>query len=374
MRRAFLGVVLAAAAPAALAQNNPYAQQKSFRFTGDALARYEWTRDIPLPPGTLNPDGTVNESSTVNEDRYLLQARPRLEAVVGPLELGVGGLFNYSNEENDKAPPGETLAIVRDNYHSRDARLDLYWATVNAGPVVASGGRFIMPLPLTEMIWDKDLRPLGGNLTLQLDQGTARFAVSGIYATQSQVFEDKSKMYGGSAILAFQSGQGGHLELSGSYLEFKDLDTLDPVLNRQNAVLEGHYLDEYKIIDVQARLTSNGQLPIQLVADYCWNRALSEGNKGLWIAAVLGEVGVSRAQLSYTYAKIDANAVVAAFNTDDFFWGTGWEGHRVDLGSASGRGTSLHAIAQWQRRQGLAGTDAKSDWVSRYRTELRYEF
>lgn len=354
--------MLVAVAPAAWAQNNPYAQPKSFRFTGDALARYEWTRNIPSVDGTTN------------EDRYLLQARPRLEAVVGPLELGVGGLFNYSGDKNDEAPPGETLTLVRDNYRSRDARFDLYWATINAGPVVASGGRFIMPLPLTEMIWDKDLRPLGGNLTFQLDQGTARFAVSGIYATQSHVFEDKSKMYGGSAILAFQSGQSGQLDLAGSYLEFKDLDTLDPVLYRQNAVVAGHYLDEYKIIDVQARLSSNGQLPIQLVADYCWNRALSEGNKGLWLAAVLGEIGVSRAQLSYTYARIDANAVVAAFNTDDFFWGTGWEGHRADLGSASGRGTSLHAIAQWQRRQGLAGTDAKGDWVSRYRVELRYEF
>jgi len=98
MRRAILTFVLiAAAAPSAFAQN-PYAQrQKALRFTGDALLRYEWTRKIP------------SAGSTIDESRYRLQARPRIEATVGPLELGVGGEFNYSKDENDKAPAGETL-------------------------------------------------------------------------------------------------------------------------------------------------------------------------------------------------------------------------------------------------------------------------
>jgi len=363
MRRAILTFVLiAAAAPSAFAQN-PYAQrQKALRFTGDALLRYEWTRKIP------------SAGSTIDESRYRLQARPRIEATVGPLELGVGGEFNYSRDENDKAPDGGTLLLIRDNYRSRDARLDLYWAKLEAGPLVATGGRFIMPLPLTEMIWDKDLRPFGGSLSLKLDQGGSRFAVSGIYSTRSHVFDDESTMYGGSAELALQSGQSGQLGISGSYLEFKDLDRLDPVLHRQNTTLAGVYLYEYKVIDIQARLVASGQLPIQLVADYCWNRARSGNNKGLWLGVVLGQLEISRAQLSYTYAKIDEDAVVAAFNTDDFFWGTGWEGHRADLGSASGRGTSVHAIGQWQRRQGILGTDVKGDWVERYRVEFRYTF
>ena len=46
----------------------------------------------------------------------------------------------------------------------------------------------------------------------------------------------------------------------------------------------------------------------------------------------MGATGVSRGQLDYTYAKVDKDATLAAYNTDDFFWGTGWEGHRVDLG------------------------------------------
>jgi len=372
MKNAVLTALLVATAvPAAFAQN-PYQQPKSLRFAGDALFRWEWTRDIPNPALQTPTDPDLPEK--INEDRYLLQARPRLEANVGPLELGVGGLFNYSGDENDVAPPGETLSTIRDNYISRDARFDLYWGKIGGGPIAVTGGRFIMPLPLTEMIWDKDLRPLGGNLTLQLDEGSGSFAVSGIYSTRTHVFEDESTMYGGSVILSLQSGQNGHLEIGGSYLEFKDLDTLDPLLHRQNTTLAGVYVHEYKVIDIQGRISGQGQVPVELVADYCWNRAVSENNKGLWLSVVMGEVGTSRAQLTYTYAKIDQDAVVGAFNTDDFFWATGWEGHRADLGSAASRGSSIHAIAQWQRRQGIAGTDAKGDWVQRYRVELRYAF
>ena len=74
----------------------------------------------------------------MNENRYFLQARPRVELTMGPIELGVGGAFNYSDEENDIPPPGqEPLLIIRDNYRSRDARLDLAWGKVTHG---AGGG------------------------------------------------------------------------------------------------------------------------------------------------------------------------------------------------------------------------------------------
>ena len=46
------------------------------------------------------------------------------------------------------------------------------------------------------------------------------------------------------------------------------------------------------------------------------NTALSEGNKGLWFGLTLGELGTSPARLEYTYAKIDRDATVAAFNAD----------------------------------------------------------
>ena len=80
-----------------------------------------------------------------------------------PDRLGVGGDFNYSSDENTEPPP----LLLRDNYDSRSARVDLAFARVE--PVRwlrIEGGRFEMPVRLTEMIWDRDLRPQGAALTL----------------------------------------------------------------------------------------------------------------------------------------------------------------------------------------------------------------
>jgi hypothetical protein len=363
-RAALAAVPLVALASVAAAQ----VQQpttKAFRFAGDSLARYKWTRNIP------------EGDTLVNQSRYFLQVRPRLELTAGPIQLGVGGAFNYSDEENDVPPPGQTtLSLVRDNYRSRDARLDLAWGKVKLGPVVAEGGRFFMPLSLTEMIWDRDLRPQGGAAALEFTpRGSMnRFAFHGIYATGSHVFEDESVMYGGGADLTLGSASGSSLQLVGSYLQFQDLNKLEPAIRRQNAQVAGLIVGDYRVVDLVARLSHSGQLPLQLVADYCWNTTLDSGNRGLWVAVGLGSLGLSRARLEYTYARIDRDATVAAFNTDDFFWGTGWEGHRGDFSTGRVKSSSIHAIAQWQRFKDSPDPAIRDQWVTRYRLEWRTSF
>jgi hypothetical protein len=271
--------------------------------------------------------------------------------------------------------------LIRDNYRSRDARLDLAWAKFTAGPLSVAGGRLFMPLPLTEMIWDQDLRPQGGTASINLAPKNSqnRVALTGLYAKGSHVFEDQSVMFGGGLDLSFTSvqastGQASQLELAGTYLEFRDLDRLELAIRRQNTLLAGQFVYGYRVIDVVGRITRGGQLPLQLVADYCWNLEVDQDNKGLWLSAVLGAVGTSRARLEYTYAKIDKDATVAAFNTDDFFWGTGFEGHRVDLATGAAKKSSLHAIAQWQRFKDSPNPDQQDLWVKRYRLEWRLSF
>jgi len=368
MRRAVLAAPLAvlALAPVAAAQGAYQQQQKkAFSFAGDTLFRYEWTRDIPGAEGT------------VNEDRYFLQVRPRVELNLGPIQLGVGGAFNYSDVENDKPPDGEdTLALIRDNYRSRDARLDLAYGKVKLGPVVAQGGRFFMPIPFTEMIWDQDLRPQGGAVALDFssqDSGN-RFALHGIYATGSHVYEDESVMYGGGVELQLGAAQGSSLQLVGSYLQFEDLNKLEVPIRRQNTRLAGLLLNDYRVVDLIGRIRRGGQMPLELTGNYCWNTALDQDNHGLWLAVVLGDLGTSRARAEYTYAKIDRDATVAAFNTDDFYWGTGWEGHRADLATGTVKSSSIHAIAQWQRFKDSPDPVVREQWVTRYRLEWRTSF
>ncbi len=362
--------VLALAASAPAQEPAVYQQQpgRSFRFTGDTLIRYEWTRNIPQI--------LLGELELADENRYRLQARPRIELRVGPFELGAGGAFNYSSDENDKPPEGQPLLLVRDNYRSRDARLDLAYAKLKLGPFTGYGGHFIMPTPLSEMIWDRDLRPQGGAATLLLGSASspARLGFHGIYATGSHVFEDESVMYGGAAELSLGRPGEATLSVMGSYLEFDELDKLETPVRRQNTRVAGSIVGRYHVADIVGRITRGGQLPLQLVFDYCWNTEIDENNKGLWLAAVLGATDVSRARLEYTYAKLDKDATLAAFSSDDFFWGTGWEGHRADLGAATRKNNSLHAIAQWQRFKDNPNPLIRDQWVTRYRLEWRTTF
>lgn len=359
---------LAAAVPALAQDAGDVFQQpkKGFRFAGDAMLRYERTQDIP--------DGT---GDTSNEKRWRLQARPRLELSVGPFEFGVGGELNYSQDENDKPPAGQdTLTLVRDNYRSRDVRLDLAFGKLKLGPVVAQGGRFAMPIPFTEMVWDRDLRPQGGAAGIELGgQGSlSRFALTGIYAQGSHVFDDESRMYGGAAELKLATGAASSVQLVGAYLKFDRLDQLSSPIRRQNTRRGGALANPYDVVDGVLRVSTTGQMPVTLVADYCWNTAVDTDNRGLWLAAILGSLTLTPARLEYTFARVDKDATLAAFGGDDFFWGTGWEGHRADLGRGAGRNSSVHLVAQWQRFKDSANPLVREQWVKRYRVEYRASF
>jgi hypothetical protein len=288
----------------------------------------------------------------------------------------VGGDFNYSEDDNAEPPP----ALQRDNYDSRSARLDLAFGSVQLGPLRAQGGRLFMPVPLTEMIWDRDLRAQGGAVSLEfrdMSQAIRSLGITGVYTRGGHVFDAGDTtllLVSGGA--TFGSPTGSELELLASWLQYKEFDgeqPLEPMIRRQNSrTPTGLVAGPFEVIDLVARIRRTGQAPLQLVADYCWNRKLSENHKGLWLAAVLGSLQTTPARLEYTYAKVDKDATLAAFATDDFFWATGWEGHRADIGVRSGEHTSLHAVGQLQRFKDSPRPEERDHWVKRYRLEWRY--
>ncbi|HSD27592.1 MAG TPA: putative porin, partial [Vicinamibacteria bacterium] len=252
-----------------------YQKEETFQFKLDALARGEWTRDIFVSP-----------TSTRNEDRQRLQARPAIEAHFGALRLGVGGEFNYSSDRNYETETGATPGLIRDNYKSRDARVDLAFADYENSWVHVQGGRFEMPVALTEMVWDKDLRPQGGALTLGVkDKGAVRRAgITGLWARGSHVFDDKkATMAMVSGNVVFRTGETASLELVGSYIDFSDFQeagAMVAAIRRQNTRVGGLLVHDYNILDFVARLRQGGSFPLQLVAEYGRNTKVDENNEG----------------------------------------------------------------------------------------------
>jgi hypothetical protein len=353
---------------AALAEDATYQKEKTFQFKLDALLRGEWTRDIyPLTPTTAP-----------NEDRQRFQARPALEAHFGPVRLGVGAEFNYSSDKNYETATGGVPTIIRDNYKSRDARVDLAFAEFENSWLRAQGGRFEMPVGLTEMIWDKDLRPQGAAVTLGVkDKGAVKRAgITGLWAQGSHVFDDgDATMSLVSANVVFRTGETGSLELVGSYIDFSDFQDMQPFIRRQNTRVAGQLVFDYDVVDLVARYRRGGSVPVQLVAEYGWNTAVDASNQGLWLAGVLGSLqsGIG-ARLDYTYAKIDKDATLAAYGADDFFWVTGWKGHRGELGFRLYHQLSLHAVGHFVQFKDSPRPDEREHWWKRYRAELRFKY
>jgi hypothetical protein len=343
-------------------------RELKFGLKGDALVRQEWTREIP--------DDT-EPSGFKNEQRRRLQLRPRLDVGVSGLKFGVGGEFNFSSDTNVTSP---RPALIRDNYDSKDARLDLAFGSFK--PVSwfqAQGGRFVMPVGLTELIWDRDLRPQGGAVTLEArDLGSvSRLGATVLLAKGSHVFDDSAtRLLLLSGTLAITTGPESRFQLTGSYLKFTRLEALEPMIRRQNsrpaaAPAPAPLAFDYKVVDIVARLTRTGKVSSQLVADYCWNTAISEGNKGLWLAVVLGSIETAGGRLEYTFGRVDKDATVAAYATDDFFWATGWQGHRLDLGLRASDHSSIHAVGQLQKFKDSPIVEQRDQSVKRFRLEMR---
>jgi hypothetical protein len=372
-------LLLALSAAHAAAQESPPIfqpeQQYSFKIKADGLVREEWTADIFDAPGRFH-----------NDDRYRLRLLPRMEIGINKVTVVFGGDFNYSEDKN-YLPANQ--AIIRDNYKSRDGRVDLAFARwqISRGARL-EGGRFDMPVALTEMLWDRDLRPQGGALTLESrdEGGRPRLGLTLLAARGSHVFDDgKAGLLLASGAGFFGAGEHGRVELRGSYLRFTGLDDLEPRIRRQNSRLAGLVFQDYDVLDAIVRYRRDGGVPVQLVADLSWNlgadataRAAGEAprknNRGVWLAAVLGSTRSARLRLEYTFARVDKDATVAAYATDDFFWATGWEGHRADLGVKVTEHVALHGVGQLQRFKDSARVEEREHWVKRYRSEIRISY
>jgi hypothetical protein len=374
VRSAFVALLIAAAPAAA---QEPFAVQKRAGFELDALVRHEWTRKIFVSP-----------TETRNEERWRLRLLPRITAGGDRYSVVIGGDFNYDPDSRNTEVP-DTLdvdperdvikpTLLRDNYDSRSARLDLAFARLEPlSWLRLEVGRFPMATGLTEMLWDKDLRPQGGLVRLGTrTTGDIETLSASFLVTQGgHVFDDgDARLMLGTANAKLKGGSGteSHIELTGSYLHFTKVNELEPMIRRQNRrAADGTLLSTFRVADVVARLQLTGGLPMQIVADYAWNTSADDQNRGVWLALVLGSLSTSRARLEYVYARVDRDVTVAAFATDDFFWGTGWEGHKLELASQSGPRFTGHLIGQLQRFKESGNAAERDHWVQRLRVELR---
>jgi hypothetical protein len=113
---------------------------------------------------------------------------------------------------------------------------------------------------------------------------------------------------------------------------------------------------------------------MQVVLDGARNRKAPDQRNGFWGALVLGSLIDNRIRGEYTYAKVDRDVTVAAYAGDDFFWATGWLGHRAEVAFAQSPKSSFHVIAQMQQFKDSAILAERTNWFKRLRLEARRSF
>lgn len=365
-------LLVTAAVRPALAQSRPIS------FKGDLLARQEWTENLFTTP--------CAECHTVSpRHRGRLQLRPRIETRVSSLRLIAGAEINLSSDTN-MAPTDVTLPVrpIRDNYDSRGIRLDLASLGISPLPdLEIDAGRMVMPFRVTEMLWDRDLRVQGAVARwtrVSEKSGLEAVRLSAVYSRGSHVFRDSagSSLGSGTTLtgLSVDLGTGSEKRavLTASYLRFDRTDRLDTVIRRQNTRSPSDTLGRnFGIIDLVGRFHWETRVPLRAVVNYAINHRAVGKPAGLWAAFVAGSLPDSRVRGEYTYATVDRDLTLAAYAGDDFFWGTGWDGHRLDLGFAPWSTTSFHVVGQWQRFKETADPVERA-WIRRVRLEARRTF
>jgi len=278
------------------------------------------------------------------------------------LRVGVRAVFDDGTEPNY-----DDLAYF-DNYHSRGAALERYYVLATPGPFAIRAGAFGMPLLATEMLWDHDVQTPGASVAWQDSTGSLTLAAAGFYGPQRN--HDRSRIAAGQAI--WRGGDDSRLswELAAAYWSF-DIRNLDGAYVRQNtrgpAEPYRGYATDFHLGDLLLRFHFPlGGLPVLVSLDGIDNFAAPRRKRLAFEGtAAVGSLGTpGRWRAFYTYQYVQRDAVVGAYNTDDWWFHTWYEGHRAGIGVTILPRVYVQLAGMLQRR-----LDADR-WVHRYTLDL----
>jgi len=286
-------------------------------FQWDALGRYDniehWQYHEPI-------------------DRGRFEVRPELDLVLTPeLRFGVRASLNYGTE------PNEDNAYYGDNYVSRAAYLDRYFVSWTPGAWTLQGGSFALPVAASPMLWDKyNIQTPGASASYFHQLGptsSLTFTAAGIYSAQH--YQDESILGVGQVLWKTGDESRFAVQASLSYWNM-DMRNIAAQYFRQNqtTVVDGRlaYRSKFQILDELVRIQFPAAgLPVTVSLDYIHNfGVVGDGGSNAYEAGVLvGSVGTPRTWRAFLfYQYIGQDALVGAYNSDEWWWHTWAKGYR----------------------------------------------
>ena len=271
-----------------------------------------------------------------------LTGRPDLERVRARVRFGArydtgDWQFGAAVEGAKGSDADEDNVRNNDNEESNDANVDrLYARWQPSDDTWLLLGKSAFPLSLTPMVWDQDLRPIGASASHRWAAGEAgHVALTGGYFAGDHLYGDDSRIAAAQLGWFFDEGGpwGGDLLLS--LLHFDDLDRLaEKRVTRTNRRVGNELVSDYDLADVQFGMRFGaGDLPLDLRVDLVHNFGADDRNDGARASAVLGSSRQAGGwEFGYAQQRIQRDAVMAAFNSDDWWFHSFSRGAMLWLG------------------------------------------
>lgn len=315
-------------------------QAGGWSWFGDLLARYDHVEGLP-------GDRTVS--------RFRGRGRLGGEYVAMPT-LSFGAAIELAQGSDDNADN----RINNDNERSDHANVDQFWLRWQPGEHTrVLVGKAPLPLELSPLTWDADLRPAGISLdqSFALGEYSRLQLVLGGFAAQ-HLYQDDTRIAAAQLAWRWHEGAESNAAVLLSYLDFSDLGQLTRQgLTRTNRRLpaNGPLLSDYRLLDLQlVGRTRIADWPLEARLDLVRNLGADDQRDGARFSLVLG----SRLQpggweFGYSNQRIQRDAVLAAFNEDDWWFHSFTHGYMPWIGYGIDETWNLRLAAFHEQRNGL---------------------
>lgn len=308
---------------------------------GDFLARYEHT------------DGLPNNRDALHRTR----ARARLGgeyAAMPTLNFGAAIKLAQGSDHN------RDNRINNDNERSDGAGIDqlyLRWQPGDNTRVLV--GKAPLPFELTPLVWDADLRPAGASVVQHVPVGDFdRFEIgAGVFRGQ-HLYDDDSRIAAVQAGWRWREGAPTGAGILLTYLDFSNLEQLTSQgLARTNRRVAGtnRLVSDYRLLDLQLiGRTSVGSWPLEARIDLVRNLGADDRRDGARFSLVLGDRRRAGGwEFGYSNQRIQRDAVMAAFNEDDWWFHSFAHGYMPWVGYGFDDNWSLRVAGFRELREGL---------------------
>ncbi|MBD8527674.1 hypothetical protein [Pseudomarimonas arenosa] len=212
-----------------------------------------------------------------------------------------------------------------DNEKSNGVGLDEFWLGWRTSERFEWRlGKQPLPAATTPLTWDTDLRPIGVALVASQPSGDFnRWSLNTGYFAPNHLYEDNSRLALIQAGWHFQEGAPFSAEARVGWWKYSDLERLTREgLARSNRTQGNVLLSDFELLNVQLAATWQWQHnPLELRLDMVRNLDSPSDDDGARFSAIYGRSDLPQNwEIAVAYQRIGRDAVMAAFNADDWWF------------------------------------------------------